>query len=48
MTGRISFYDNTRGFGFINGEDGESVFFHNSNVSVTNGGTFRVKSISFL
>lgn len=37
MTGRISFYDNTRGFGFINGEDDESVFFHISNVSVTNG-----------
>lgn len=37
MTGRISFYDNTRGFGFINGEDGESVFFHISNVSATNG-----------
>ena len=37
MTGRISFYNNTRGFGFINGKDGESVFFHISNVSVTKG-----------
>jgi len=31
--GKVKFYNTTKGFGFIEAEDGENVFFHRSGLS---------------
>lgn len=38
-TGKIRYFDKTRGFGFIDGDDGESIFVHISDIS-SNGGEY--------
>lgn len=35
MTGRVKFFNSTKGFGFITTEHGEEIFFHKSNVKNT-------------
>ncbi len=38
MRGRIKWYDSTKGFGFINTEEGSDVFLHYSYSNTTNEG----------
>jgi CspA family cold shock protein len=38
MKGKVKRFDNTKGYGFIQGEDGNDVFFH---YSVIQGGGFK-------
>jgi CspA family cold shock protein len=33
MQGKVKWYDNKKGFGFIQGDDGKSVFAHRSDLS---------------
>ena len=35
MTGTVKFFNATKGFGFVKAEDGEDIFFHQSNVKST-------------
>ncbi|MBN2174505.1 MAG: cold shock domain-containing protein [Bacteroidales bacterium] len=32
-TGKVKFYNTTKGFGFITAKDGEDIFFHRSGLS---------------
>ncbi|MDO4500502.1 MAG: cold-shock protein [Erysipelotrichaceae bacterium] len=32
MTGKVKWFDNTRGFGFLTGDNGEEVFVHYSQI----------------
>ncbi len=35
MTGTVKFFNDVKGYGFITAEDGEDIFFHQSNVKDT-------------
>ncbi len=35
MTGTVKFFNDIKGYGFITAEDGEDIFFHQSNVKDT-------------
>ncbi len=35
MTGTVKFFNDLKGYGFITAEDGEDIFFHQSNVKDT-------------
>jgi CspA family cold shock protein len=38
MNGRVKFYNENKGFGFITGEDGKEYFFHISGLADQNQG----------
>lgn len=47
MKGIVKFFNEEKGFGFINTEENEDVFFHISKVNITNDQPLRGKKVTF-
>jgi len=46
-TGRVKWYDETRGFGFIVSENGNELFVHRSGLSIPFGGLTEGQKVMF-
>ena len=47
MQGKVKFFDQNRGFGFISREDGEDVFVHVSNLQVAGTALAEGQTVEF-